>query len=201
MSIEISDKVKTVGVALAGALVINGGLAYGGVRSKIIKENEILQEKLNHMHISNLKEQSNIKYLKDEVKELLEDKKRLEKRVEDLEKEKQVNRSQLEGRRSKTYIGDFVATAYDDSPQSQGKWVGKTATGVKPAVGVIAVDPKVIPLHTKLEIRDENNNVVYSGFAGDTGGAIKGNRLDLFMNTRKECYNWGRKKVKVYIVK
>lgn len=93
------------------------------------------------------------------------------------------------------------ATAYDNSPQSQGKWVGKTATGMKPQRGVVAVDPRVIPLGTKLYIESLDNSADY-GFAvaGDTGGAIKGNRIDLFHNTRSEVSNFGRRNVKVYIL-
>ena len=87
------------------------------------------------------------------------------------------------------------ATAYTDDAKSQGKWVGRTATGRKPQVGVVAVDPRVIPLGTKLYIEGYGNAV-----AGDTGGAIKGNRIDLFFNTRAEAIRFGRRSVKVHIV-
>lgn len=90
-------------------------------------------------------------------------------------------------------LGTFEATAYDDTPASQGKWVGKTATGVKPRVGVIAVDPRIIPLGTKLYVEGYGNCI-----AGDTGGDIKGNRLDLFFNTPSEVKKYGRRQVKVY---
>lgn len=93
----------------------------------------------------------------------------------------------------------FIATAYTDDEQSQGKWVGQTASGIKPGVGVVAVDPKVIPLGTKLYIEGYNNNK--ECIAGDTGGDIKGNRLDLFFNTRAEALEFGRKNVQVKIVK
>lgn len=105
-----------------------------------------------------------------------------------------VKRKQAQTSRDKgKYIGVFEATAYDDSPQSQEKWVGQTATGVKPQVGVIAVDPRIIPLGTKLYVEGYGECI-----AGDTGGAIKGRRLDLFFNTRSEVKKYGRKNVKVY---
>ena len=93
------------------------------------------------------------------------------------------------------------ATAYDDSPASQGKWVGRTATGVKPQRGVVAVDPKVIPLGTKLYVESTDGFPDY-GYcvAGDTGGAIKGNRIDLFFHKRSEVRNFGRRSVKVHIL-
>lgn len=70
-----------------------------------------------------------------------------------------------------------------------------TATGLKPAVGLVAVDPSIIPLGSRLYIEGY-------GFAraADRGGAIKGNRLDVFLETAAECRNWGVRKVKVYVL-
>ena len=106
---------------------------------------------------------------------------------------KKIATSEPKANNSKELIGIFEATAYTDNAQSQGKWVGQTASGMKPQVGVIAVDPKVIPLGTKLYVEGYGNCV-----AGDTGGDIKGMRIDLFKNTQSECTSWGRRKVKVY---
>lgn len=71
----------------------------------------------------------------------------------------------------------------------------RTATGQQPAVGLVAVDPRVIPLGTRLYIEGYG----YAK-AADTGGAIRGDRLDLFMEDRTQCLNWGRRTVKVYIL-
>lgn len=90
-------------------------------------------------------------------------------------------------------LGTFEATAYTDDVASQGKWVGQTATGRDPAVGVIAVDPNIIPLNTKLHVEGYGDCV-----AGDTGGAIKGKRIDIFLNSSNECKKWGRQQVKVW---
>lgn len=78
---------------------------------------------------------------------------------------------------------------------------GLTATGVKCQVGVVAVDPKVIPLKSKLYIETADGSFVY-GYctAEDTGGAIKGNKVDLAMNTKADCFQFGRRQVKVYIL-
>lgn len=70
-----------------------------------------------------------------------------------------------------------------------------TATGRKPAVGLVAVDPQVIPMGSKLYIEGYGYAV-----AADTGGAIKGNRIDVFMEDRSQCMSWGRRNVKVYIL-
>lgn len=87
-------------------------------------------------------------------------------------------------------IGNFEITGYCPCRICCGKWSGgNTASGTKPTAGrTIAVDPNVIPLGTKVYF----NNHTY--IAEDTGGAIKGNRIDLFFNTHQEALMWGRKK-------
>jgi 3D (Asp-Asp-Asp) domain-containing protein len=69
-----------------------------------------------------------------------------------------------------------------------------TFTGVYPQVGTIAVDPQVIPLGTRMWVEGYGY-----GIAQDTGGLIKGNIIDLFMDTEAECWQWGRRFVKVYL--
>lgn len=79
----------------------------------------------------------------------------------------------------------------------------RTASGREAQVGVIAVDPKVIPLGTKLYIESTDDGVSWSyGYciAGDTGGAIKGNKIDLYYNTKGECINFGRRSAVVYVL-
>ncbi len=100
----------------------------------------------------------------------------------------------------------MTATAYDLSYESTGKrpgdkYYGITASGTKARPGVVAVDPKVIPLGTKLYVESLDGSKDY-GFcvAEDTGGAIKGNRIDLFFNTREEVKRFGVRKVRVYIL-
>ena len=89
-----------------------------------------------------------------------------------------------------------VATAYEPGPTSCGKWAtGYTATGAKAQRGVIAVDPKVIPLGTKVYVDGYGMAV-----AADTGGSIKGNKIDVCMDTVAECRQWGRKTVTLYIL-
>ena len=101
---------------------------------------------------------------------------------------------------------EMVATAYDLSYESTGKrpgdkYFGITASGTKARPGVVAVDPKVIPLGTKLYIKSLDSWPDY-GFAvaEDTGGAIKGNKIDLFMESHSTATRFGRRKVKVYIL-
>ncbi len=78
---------------------------------------------------------------------------------------------------------------------------GSTATGRPAKWGVIAVDPKVIPLGTKVYVETTDGKFIYgTAIAADTGGAIKGNIIDICVNTRKEAYAFGRRTVNVYIL-
>jgi 3D (Asp-Asp-Asp) domain-containing protein len=72
----------------------------------------------------------------------------------------------------------------------------KTATGVEPKHGVIAVDPKVIKLGSKVYVEGYGYAI-----AADTGGAIRGNRIDVFFPTLRQCINWGRKAIRIYVLK
>jgi uncharacterized protein YabE (DUF348 family) len=72
---------------------------------------------------------------------------------------------------------------------------GTTAIGLRAGYGVVAVDPRVIPLRSVLYIEGYGKAI-----AGDTGGAIKGPRVDLGFNTAGEAYKWGRRPVRVYIL-
>ena len=82
-----------------------------------------------------------------------------------------------------------VATAYTGH--------GITATGTKPKWGTIAVDPSIIPYGTKVYIPQFNKTFI----AEDCGGAIKGNKIDIYMNDETSVRNWGRKTIDIYIVK
>lgn len=76
---------------------------------------------------------------------------------------------------------------------------GVTSTGINlklnPDVKIIAVDPKIIALGTKVYVEGYGYAI-----AGDTGSAIKGNKIDVFFSTKSEAYKWGRKSVKIKIL-
>jgi len=76
---------------------------------------------------------------------------------------------------------------------------GRTATGLNlranPNMKVIAVDPRIIPLGTKVYVEGYGYAV-----AADTGGAIKGYIVDLLMPSHADAYRWGRKKVKLTVL-
>lgn len=76
---------------------------------------------------------------------------------------------------------------------------GTTKTGVNlkanPNAKVIAVDPSVIPLGTKVYVEGYGYAT-----AEDTGGAIKGNKIDVFIPTQDGAISWGRRQVKLTII-
>lgn len=74
---------------------------------------------------------------------------------------------------------------------------GYTAMGTKAKYGTLAVDPKVIPYGTKVYIKELDK--VFT--AEDCGGGIKGNKVDIYMNTESACRNWGVKTITLQILK
>lgn len=72
---------------------------------------------------------------------------------------------------------------------------GITATGLRARKGIVAVDPRIIPLGTKLFIPGYGE-----ALAADTGGWIKNDRIDLCFESLEECFRFGRRKIRVYLV-
>lgn len=82
----------------------------------------------------------------------------------------------------------FESTAYTHTGN-------RTATGIWPYRGIVAVDPRVIPLGTRMYVEGYGYAV-----AQDTGGLIKGNIIDVFMDTEEEAIQWGRRMVNIRII-
>ena len=98
-------------------------------------------------------------------------------------------------------VVEMRATAYDDSFESNGNYLRRAANGMSLQRGIVAVDPKVIPLGTRLYIESPDGSWIYgNAIAADTGGAIKGNKIDLYMDSRQEAIRFGVRNVTVYIL-
>ncbi len=101
---------------------------------------------------------------------------------------------------------DYISTSLGKSTSNVAKSLdvkayaytgdGITATGTVPKYGTIAVDPSVIPYGTKVYIRELDK--VFT--AEDCGGAIKGNTIDIFMPTEKNCNDWGIRNITIDIL-
>jgi len=91
---------------------------------------------------------------------------------------------------------DMEATAYDPSPRSNGRGShGRTRTGARATYGVVAVDPRVIPLGTVVFVEGYG-----LALACDTGSAIKGNRIDLCYDSSRTVDIFGRQRVRVHVL-
>lgn len=85
---------------------------------------------------------------------------------------------------------DFDATAYCLK--------GRTASGIDTRPGVIAADPRVLPIGTVVHLRAGRYTGTYTVM--DTGGRIRGRRLDLYVPTHREAMEFGRRQVKIKVI-
>jgi 3D (Asp-Asp-Asp) domain-containing protein len=95
----------------------------------------------------------------------------------------------------------ITATAYTSGPESTGKRPGHpayglTATGARARAGrTIAVDPREIPLGSMVHVEELDADFI----AEDTGGAIRGRRIDVYMDSVQEALTWGIRQVRVRV--
>ena len=89
-------------------------------------------------------------------------------------------------------VMDMEATAY---LPTDGSAEGITAMGIPATYGIVAVDPDVIPLGSRVYIPGYGYAV-----AEDTGGAIVGHKIDVAFDTVAECYEFGRQFIDIYII-
>jgi 3D (Asp-Asp-Asp) domain-containing protein len=87
--------------------------------------------------------------------------------------------------------GTFMATAYSIE--------GKTASGTRAREGIVAADPKVLPIGSRIRVTDAGQ---YSGeyVVKDTGRAIKGRELDIYIADDREAKHFGKRAVKVEVL-
>jgi 3D (Asp-Asp-Asp) domain-containing protein len=85
----------------------------------------------------------------------------------------------------------FEATAYSIE--------GRTASGVRSREGIVAADPAILPLGTRIRVLDAGE---YSGeyLVKDTGPAVKGGEIDIYVDNDAEAKRFGRRKVKVQVL-
>ena len=86
---------------------------------------------------------------------------------------------------------DFEATSYSLK--------GRTASGVSPQPGMIAADPRVLPIGTVVHLRAGSYTGTYT--VTDTGARIKGRRVDVYVPNHKEAIQFGRRQVKIKVVR
>jgi 3D (Asp-Asp-Asp) domain-containing protein/septal ring factor EnvC (AmiA/AmiB activator) len=110
--------------------------------------------------------------------------------------------SSLESRAGEPATAQDARTTLPTAPVAGGRSItvtatgyalkGATATGVAVGYGIVAVDPSVIPLGTRMTVPGYGK-----GVAADTGGAVRGARIDLWFPTRAEALAWGTRTVTI----
>lgn len=93
-------------------------------------------------------------------------------------------------------VEEYVITAYCPCVKCCGKADKITASGVKAIEGITIATDKSIPFGTKIYIDGVGERIVQ-----DRGGAIKGNRIDLYFENHQEANNFGRQTKQVTIMK
>jgi len=91
---------------------------------------------------------------------------------------------------TKHYI-HFVATAYSVR--------GTTASGVFVNTGIVAADPNVLPIGSVIEMKHGAHSGIYTVL--DTGGFIKGNRIDVYVPDSEDALEFGRRQVKIRVLR
>lgn len=108
---------------------------------------------------------------------------------------KTTSRSSSETRSSNSDYIAFTATGYCPCSKCCGKSIGITASGAKAQAGVTVAMPSSYAFGTKVEIKGMGTYTVQ-----DRGGAINGNKIDIFFNTHQEALNFGRRTVYLKVI-
>lgn len=177
-----------------GFLLGLGAVVYVGCASyKTEKYNKFLinsyQEQIKQLLHENSFLENILNQKEDELNVLSNENSKFKLQIEDLNSQiselKEANKDN-----SRVYLGKFTLTYYCIS--------GKTATGVPTIEDVtVAVDPTVVPLHSALYIDGLGVRIAH-----DTGGAIKGNKIDVYVSNYNEAVQNGvTKNVDVWLIK
>lgn len=102
-----------------------------------------------------------------------------------LHEELEVARRKLKEINTRVYAGTFRLTGYCPCSSCSGPWGYSTSSGARATEGItVAADPNVLPEGTKLYIEGVGTRVVQ-----DVGGAVRGNKIDIFVSSHGSCYD------------
>ncbi|MED3086376.1 cell wall-binding protein EntB [Bacillus toyonensis] len=172
-----------------------------------VKEVEKVKEEAKAQEIAKAKEEAKAQEIakaKEEAKAQEIARAKEEAKAREIEKAKEEAKAKEESKNNTQSAKrelTVVATAYTADPSENGTYGGRVLTAMghdltaNPNMRIIAVDPKVIPLGSKVWVEGYGEAI-----AGDTGSAIKGNRIDVLMGSKSKAMNWGRQTVKVKIL-
>ena len=177
------------------ALLVSGANeSWAATTTYTVKSGDTLYQiaKKHHVSVSNIKAWNNLK------SNTIRPKQTLKVTAKAGVASKEVTKTPSRSNKDKV-IKEFTVSASAFTANCNG-CSGVTATGINlksnPDMKIIAVDTDVIKLGTKVYVEGYGYAI-----AGDTGGSIKGNKIDVFFPTKAEAYKWGRKTVKIKILK
>lgn len=156
------------------------------IKEKMIAEQKAKIEEENK--IQELKKQEEIK--KQEQIKLAKAKEQQEKREVAKVVNNTTSRGDVESRKDNSGYVKFTATAYCGCAKCCGKSTGKTASGTIATAGRTVAMPSSYSFGTKIEIQGMGTYIVE-----DRGGAIKGNRIDIFFSNHQKALDFGRRTV------
>lgn len=97
-----------------------------------------------------------------------------------------------------THVDTYVATAYTMTDDGCDEF---TANGNRVRTGAVAIDPSVVPYGTRMFIVSNDGEYIYGvSTAEDCGTGVDGKRVDLYMHSTAECFQFGRRKVTIYFL-
>lgn len=188
--LKMSERKYALCLMLAGFAALNTGFTSQSDNiSRDVKnvEEVNLSVEENNVEIENLTNDAEIKIENEELVNT-------ENTVEYIEEPAQENIVETyDGVQHYADVMAMEATAY---LPTDGSGSGMTAMGLPATYGVVAVDPQIIPLGTRVYIPGYGEAV-----AADTGGAIQGYKIDLCMESYSEAMDFGRRNVTVYVLK
>ena len=163
------------------------------------------QRKVEAVSVVAIDSQNEIQQLQQDIQQLQEQQQLQDKQKQEKESDKSSNKTETKetvtvtidnlddknatGTSTTAIAKAFTATAYCLQ--------GRTATGGSVRRGIVAADPRVLPLGTRINV----NAGTYSGsyLVADTGGSVKGRKLDIWVPSCTEARRFGRRSVKVSV--
>ncbi len=222
---HLKKRYKHIAAAFAGAILISSALlpgipvstAHAAMKSNAGNSRDTIVEKMENENRVKSLEGKKGKRSSSEIKNTIRQNLRMnaekeskissEKAKKDSQKSQNISDSKENKQKKQSKdaprkyekVLDIKATAYSPGPLDNDQWGDKTYLGTTIRPGVVAVDPKVIPLGSRLYVEYPDGRGEYA-VAEDTGGAIKGNRIDIAIMNRDKATEFGIKPVKVYVV-